>query len=141
MMEKAGIRAEAFPSIFTKVIAEELKRNEEFLGLRVKINGVEKLILPGNEILLAPGDQFQILSVEAKHPRGWYPSLSGSNLYNGIGKIFSITQSDQLILKKYGKRIAVFNITVKENIPFQSETGPHSLILTLSQAKGKNLLF
>jgi len=140
MLEEAGIRAEAFPSIFTAVIADELKRNEEFSGLRVKINGVEKLILPKKEILLTPGDQFQILSVEAEHPRGWYPSLSGSNLYNGIGKVFSITQSDQLILKKYGKRVAVFNIMLKENIPFQSETGPHSLILTLSNTKERNPL-
>jgi hypothetical protein len=123
MLEKAGIKAEAFPSVFTAVIAEELKRNEEFSGLRVKINDVEKLVLPKNEILLTPGDRFQILSVEAKHSRGWYPSLSGSNMYNGIGKVFSITQSDQLILKKYGKRVAVFNIMVKEDIPFRIETG------------------
>ncbi len=121
MLEKAGLRAEAFPSIFTAVIADELKRNEEFSGLRVKINGVEKLILPKNEILLSPGDRFQILSVEARHSRGWYPSLAGSNMYNGIGKVFSITQSDQLILKKYGKRVAIFNILVKDDIPFQME--------------------
>jgi hypothetical protein len=123
MLEMAGIKAEAFPSVFTAVIAEELKRNEEFSGLRVKINGVERLIPPKSEILLTPGDRFQILSVEAKHPRGWYPSLSGSNLYNGIGKVFSITQSDQLILQKYGKRVAIFNIMVKEDISFQMETG------------------
>jgi hypothetical protein len=121
MLEKAGIRAEAFPSLYTAVIADELKRNEEFSGLRVKINGVEKLIPPKSEILLTPGDRFQILSVEAKHPRGWYPSLSGFNLYNGIGKVFSITQNDQLILHKYGKRIAAFNILVKDDIPFQME--------------------
>jgi len=121
MLEKAGIRAEAFPSLYTAVIADELKRNEEFSGLRVKINGVEKLIPPKSEILLTPGDRFQILSVEAKHPRGWYPSLSGFNLYNGIGKVFSITQNDQLILHKYGKRVAAFNILVKDNIPFQME--------------------
>jgi hypothetical protein len=123
MLEKAGILVETLPSIFTAVIADELKRNEEFSGLRVKINGVERLILPGNEILLAPGDRFQILSIEAKHPRGWYPSLSGSNLYNGAGKVFSITQSDQLVLKKYGKKVAVFNIKVKEGIPFGIEAG------------------
>ena len=121
MMEKAGIVAEAFPSIFTAVIAEELKRNEKFLGLRVKINGVERLIRPNSEILLTPGDRFQILSIEARHPRGWYPSLSGSRLYNGIGKVFSITQNDQLILRKYGKRVSVFNILVKNTIPFQRE--------------------
>ena len=114
---------QTFPSVFPAVIADELKRNEEFSGLRVKINGVEKLILPKSEILLTPGDRFQILSVEAKHSRGWYPSLLGSNMYNGIGKVFSITQSDQLILKKYGKRVAVFNIMVKENSSFQRETG------------------
>jgi hypothetical protein len=116
MLEKAGIRAEAFPSIFTAVIAEELKRNEEFSGLRLKINGVERLIPPKSEILLTPGDRFQILSVEAEHLRGWYPSLSGSHLFNGIGKVFSITQSDQLILQKYGKRVAIFNILVKDDI-------------------------
>lgn len=123
MLEKAGIVVQTFPSVSPAVIADELKRNEEFSGLRVKINDVEKLILPKNEILLTPGDRFQILSVEAKHSRGWYPSLSGSNMYNGIGKVFSITQSDQLILKKYGKRVAVFNIMVKEDIPFRIETG------------------
>jgi hypothetical protein len=72
---------------------------------------------------LAPGDQLQILSVEAKHSRGWYLSLSGFNLYNGIGKVFSVTQSDQLILQKYGKKVAVFKVMVKENIPFQMEAG------------------
>ena len=123
MLEKAGIMAEVFPSIFTAVIAEELKRNEEFSGLRVKINGVERLIRPNSEILLTPGDRFQILSIEAKHPRGWYPPLSGSNLYNGLGKVFSITQSDRLILQKYGKKVAVFNIMVKEDISIQMETG------------------
>jgi hypothetical protein len=121
MLEKAGIRVEALPSIFTAVIAEELKRNEEFSGLRVKINGVERLIQPKSDILLTPGDRFQILSVQTKHSRGWYPSLSGSNLYNGMGKVFSITQSDQLILRKYGKRVGVFNVLVKEKIPFQME--------------------
>jgi hypothetical protein len=121
MLEKAGIMAEAFPSIFTAVIAEELKKNEEFSGLRVKINGVERLIRPNSEIPLTPGDRFQILSIEARHPRGWYPSLSGSRLYNGIGKVFSITQNDQLILRKYGKRVSVFNILVKNTIPFQRE--------------------
>jgi len=127
MLEKAGIMVETFPSIFTAVIADELKRNEEFSGLRVKINGVEKLILHKNEILLTPGDRFEILSVEAKHSRGWYPSLSGSKVYNGIGKVFSITQSDQLILKKFGKRVAVFNITVKENSSFQREKGMRTI--------------
>jgi hypothetical protein len=123
MMEKVGIRAEAFPSIFTAVIADELKRNEEFSGLRVRINGVERLILPGSEILLTRGDQFQILSVEAEHSRGWYPTLSGSNLYNGIGKVFSIRQCDQVILKKYGKKVAVFDITLKGNTSSLIETG------------------
>jgi len=123
MLEKAGIRAEAFPSLYTAVIADELKRNEEFSGLRVKINGIEKFIQPKSEILLTPGDQFQILSIEAKHPRGWYPSLLGSNMYNGIGKVFSIKQCDQLILQKYGKRVAVFKIMVKEELSFPIEAG------------------
>jgi hypothetical protein len=121
MLEKAGIRAEAFPSVFTAVIADELKRNEEFSGLRVKINGVERLIQPKSVILLTPGDRFQILSVEAEHSHGWYPSLSGSHLYNGIGKVFSITQSDQLILQKYAKKVAIFNILMKDAVPFQME--------------------
>lgn len=123
MLEKAGIVVETFPSILTGVIADELKKNEEFSGLSVKINGVQRLILAKSEILLTPGDRFQILSVEAKHFRGWYPSLSGSNVFNGIGKVFSITQSDELILKKYGKRVAVFNIIVKENSSIQRTTG------------------
>jgi hypothetical protein len=123
ILEKAGILVETFPSILTEVIADELKRNEEFSGLNIKINGVERLILAKSEILLTPGDRFQILSVKAKHFRGWYPSLSGSNVFNGIGKVFSITQGDELILKKYGKRVAVFNIIVKENSSIQRETG------------------
>jgi hypothetical protein len=123
MLEKIGIVAEAFPSIFTAVIAAELKRDEKFSGLRVKINGIEKCLLPGSKILLTSGDQFQILSVEAEHPRGWYPTLLGSKMYNGMGKVFLVTQSDQLILKKYGKKVAVFNIMVREDIPFQTKTG------------------
>jgi hypothetical protein len=123
MLNKAGIRAEAFPSVFTAAIGDELKRNEEFSGLRVKINGIERLILPESNVLLAPGDRFQILSVEAKHSRGWYPSLTGSKMNNGMGKVFSITQSGQLILRKYGKRVAVFDIRVKENISSQTGTG------------------
>jgi hypothetical protein len=47
----------------------------------------------------------------------------GSKMNNGMGKVFSITQSDQLILKKYGKRVAVFDIKVKENISSQTGTG------------------
>jgi len=123
MLNKAGVRAEAFPSIFTAAIADELKRNEEFSGLRVKINGRERLIQPGSKILLTPGDRFQVLSVQAKHSRGWYPSLSGSRPYNGIGKLFSITQSDQLVLKKYGKKVGSFPIMIKENISSQTKTG------------------
>ena len=122
MLEKAGILAETIPSISPTAIAEELKRNEEFLGLKVKINGHERMIPPKSEILLAPGDQFQILSVEAKHPRGWYSSLAGSHLYNGIGKVFSITQSDQLILQKHGKKVAVFNVLVETGIPRRAGT-------------------
>ncbi len=121
MLERAGIVAETFPSTSPAVIAEELKRNEEFSGIRVKINGLERLIQPKNKILLAPGDRFQILSVEAEHPHGWYPSLAGSRLYNGIGKIFSITGSDQLILQKYGKKVAIFNVSMKDAVPFQME--------------------
>jgi hypothetical protein len=44
-------------------------------------------------------------------------------MYNGMGKVFSVSQSDQLILKKYGKKVAVFNIMVREDIPFRTETG------------------
>ena len=116
MLEKAGIVAESLPSISAAVVSDELKRDEQFLGLRVKINGVERLIMPESEILLTRGDQFQVLSVEAKHPHGWYPTLSGSHMYNGIGKVFSIRQCDQLILKKYGKKVATFNIVLKGDI-------------------------
>jgi hypothetical protein len=122
MLERAGIEAETFPSITPASIAEELKRNEVFSGLRVKINGLERVIRPKSEIFLTPGDRFQILSVEAEHPRGWYPSLSGSRLHNGIGKSFSITRREKLILKKYGKRVATFNILVKGAFPSQMET-------------------
>jgi hypothetical protein len=123
MLNQAGVKAEAFPSIFTAAIADELKKNEEFSGLRVKINGREKLIQPGGKILLTPGDRFQVLSVQAKHSRGWYPSLSGSRPYNAIGKLFSITQGDQLVLKKYGKMVGSFPIMIKENISSQTGTG------------------
>ncbi|NWF93146.1 MAG: succinylglutamate desuccinylase/aspartoacylase family protein [Syntrophaceae bacterium] len=115
VLEKAGIRAEAFPSILTAEIAKELKRNEEFSGLRVRINGVERVIPRESPILLNPGDRLQILSIEANHPRGWYPSLSGSEMYNGMGKVFSIRQNDRLILQKYGKRVAVFHVVVKKD--------------------------
>ena len=116
MLDKAGIMTEAFPSVSPAVIEDELKRGEEFSGLRVKINGLEKLIPPRGEILLAPGDRLQVLSVEAKHTRGWYPSLLGFHTYNGIGKEFSIRQRDQLILHKNGKRVAVFNISDQKRI-------------------------
>ena len=123
MLERSGLVAMTFPSVSAAAIEEELKRNEEFSGLRVKINDREKLIPPKSEILLTQGDRLQILSVEAKHPRGWYPSLSGSNMYNGMGKVFVIRQNDQLILQKYGKKVEVFNILVKSNIPFHQEAG------------------
>jgi hypothetical protein len=45
------------------------------------------------------------------------------NIYNGMGKEFSIRQRDRLILQKDGKRVAVFNILVRENIPFGLEAG------------------
>ena len=123
MLKKAGVIVEAFPSVSPAVIASELRRNEEFSGLRVKINNLENVIPPQGEILLNPGDKFQILSIEAKHTRGWYPSLPGLNIYNGMGKEFSIRQRDRLILQKDGKRVAVFNILVKENFPCGLETG------------------
>jgi hypothetical protein len=123
ILENAGIMAEALPSVSAAVIESELKRNEEFSGLRIRINDHENVIAPKGEILLAPGDKFQILSIEAKHARGWYPSLPGFNIYNGMGKEFSIRQRDRLILQKDGKRVAVFNILVKENIPFGLEAG------------------
>ncbi len=119
MLERAGIVAETLPSVSQGVIAEELRRNEEFSGLRVKINDYERLIQP--KILLAPGDQFQILSVEAEHSHGWYPSLSSSHFSNGIGKVFSITRSDQVTLQKYEKKVAIFHILMKDAVPFQRE--------------------
>jgi len=123
IIESAGIVVEAFPSTSPEVIANELKGNEEFKGLLVKINDAERLILPNHEIHLTLGDRFQILSVEAMHPRGWYPFLVGSKSYNDIGEEFSIWQNSRLILQKDGKRIAAFSILAKENIPYSSQAG------------------
>jgi len=123
IVESAGVMVEAFPSTSPEVIAEELKRNEEFKGLLVEINDVRKFILPHHEIHLTSGDRFEILSVEAAHPRGWYPFLVGSKSYNDIGKEFSIRQRSKLVLQKNGKRIATFNILEKEKTPHLSQTG------------------
>jgi hypothetical protein len=123
IMESAGIVVEAFPPTSPEVIANELKRNEEFKGLLVEINDVKKFILPHNEIHLTSGNRFQILSVEAMHPRGWYPFLVGSKSYNDIGKEFSIRQGSQLVLQKNGKRIAVFPIRIKEDLSNELVTG------------------
>jgi hypothetical protein len=114
IMESAGIAVEAFPSTSPESIANELRRNEEFRGLLVKINDIRKFVLPNHEIHLTSGDRFEILSVEAVHPRGWYPFLVGSKSYNDVGKEFSIRQGSQLVLQKNGKRIAVFPIRIKE---------------------------
>jgi hypothetical protein len=122
-IESAGIVLEAFPSTSPEVIANELKVNEEFKGLFVKINDAEKFIQRDQEIHLTLGDRFQILSVEAIHPRGWYPFLVGSKSYNDIGEEFSIWQNSRLILQKDGKRIAAFNILAEENIPYISQAG------------------
>jgi hypothetical protein len=83
--------------------------------LLVKINDMTRLIPPNHEIHLTPGDRFQILSVEAMHPRGWYPFLAGSKWYNDLGREFSIRQGSKLVLQKNGKRIAVFPIRIKED--------------------------
>ena len=123
IMESAGIVVEAFPSTSPEAIANELKRNEEFRGLLVKINDMKKLILPNHEIHLTSGDRFQILSVEAMHPRGWYPFLLGSKSYNDFGKEFSIRQGSKLVLQKNGKRIAVFPIRIKEDLSNGHVTG------------------
>lgn len=123
IMENAGIVVEAFPSTSPEAIANELKRNEEFRGLLVKINDMKKLILPNHEIHLTSGDRFQILSVEAMHPRGWYPFLLGSKSYNDFGKEFSIRQRSKLVLQKNGKRIAVFSIRIKEDLSNGHVTG------------------
>ncbi|OGP63537.1 MAG: hypothetical protein A2170_13385 [Deltaproteobacteria bacterium RBG_13_53_10] len=122
MLERTGIEAAAFPSASPVEIEKDLRRNEAFSGLRVRINGVEKLVSPKSEILLAPGDRFQVLSVEAEHTRGWYPSVSRSPFYNGMGKTFSVSRGDQLILHKYGKKVAVFPFSVKETNSPQIET-------------------
>jgi hypothetical protein len=122
-IESTGIVLEAFPSTSPEVIANELKDNEEFKGLFVKINDTEKFIQRNQEIHLTLGDRFQILSVEAIHPRGWYPFLVGSKSYNDIGDEFSIWQNSRLILQKDGKRIAAFNILAKKNIPHLSQAG------------------
>jgi hypothetical protein len=123
IMESAGIVVEAFPSTSPEVIGKELKRNEEFEGVLVEINDVRRFILPHHEIHLTSGDRFEILSVEAAHPRGWYPFLVGSKSYNDIGKEFSIRQRSKLVLQKDGKRIATFNILEKEKTPHLSQTG------------------
>ena len=123
IMENAGIVVEAFPSTSPEAISNELKRNEEFRGLLVKINDMKRLILPNHEIHLTPGDRLQILSVEAMHPRGWYPFLVGSKWYNDLGKEFSIRQGSKLVLQKNGKRIAVFPIRIKEDLSSELVTG------------------
>ncbi len=123
IMEDAGIAVEAFPPTSPEAIANELKRNEEFRGLLVKINDMKKLILPNHEIHLTSGDRFQILSVEATHPRGWYPFLLGSKSYNDFGKEFSIRQGSKLVLQKNGKKIAVFPIRIKGDLSNGDVTG------------------
>jgi hypothetical protein len=64
-----------------------------------------------------------ILSVEAMHPRGWYPFLLGSKSYNDFGKEFSIRQGSKLVLQKNGKRIAVFPIRINEDLSNGHVTG------------------
>ena len=123
IIESAGILVETFHSTSPEMIANELKRNEEFRGLLVEINDIRKFILPHHEIHLTSGDRLQILSVEARHPRGWYPFLVGSKWYNDLGKEFSIRRGSQLVLQKDGKRIATFNILARENPPHLSQTG------------------
>jgi hypothetical protein len=123
IIETAGIVVEVLPRTSPEVIANELRRNEEFNGLFVEINDVRKFILPHDEIHLTSGDRLQILSVEAKHPRGWYPYLVGSKWYNDIGKEFSIRQRSKLVLQKDGKRIAVFPIRIRTDLSKESVTG------------------
>jgi len=123
MMERAGIVVGGFPSPSPTVIAGELKRNEKFSGLIVRVNDVERLIPPKGEIFLTRGDRFQILSVKAGHTRGWYPFLSGSHIYNGIGKVFLIKKKDRVILQKDGKRVAAFIILMKEDNTSKLEAG------------------
>jgi hypothetical protein len=45
------------------------------------------------------------------------------NIYHGMDKEISIKQRDRLILHKDGKRVAVFNILVRDPIPFGLEGG------------------
>jgi hypothetical protein len=123
MMERAGIVVEGFPSPSPTVIAGELKRNEKFSGLIVRVNDVERLIPPKGEIFLTRGDRFQILSVKAMHTRGRYPFLSDSHIYNGIGKVFLIKKKDWVLLQKDGKRVAAFIILMKEDNPSKLEAG------------------
>jgi predicted deacylase len=123
IMESAGIVVEAFPSTSPEAISNELRRNEEFRGLMVKINDRKRLIPPNHEIHVTSGDRIQILSVEAMHPRGWYPFLLGSRSYNDAGKEFSIRQGSQLVLQKNGKRIAVFPIRIREGFSSELVTG------------------
>jgi hypothetical protein len=123
IIESAGVMLEGFPSTAPEVIANELKRNEEFEGLFVEINDVKKFISPNDEIRLTSGDRFEILSVEAMHPRGWFPFLVGSPSYNDIGKEFSIREGSKLVLQKDGKRIATFYIRPKKEASRLSKTG------------------
>lgn len=123
IIENAGIVVETFPSTSPEVIANELKRNEEFKGILVKVNDVKKFILPNNEIHLPPRNRFQILSVEAIHPRGWYPFLVGSQWYNDMGREFSIRQGSKVVLQKDGKRVAVFPICIREDFSVEPVTG------------------
>jgi len=121
MVRRAGVVLESSPSASLSVIQKELKRNEEFSGLKVKINHLVNHIPPKSEILLSSGDRFQILSVEARHSRGWYPAMPSFHVLNGTGRVFSIRENDRLVLQKDGKRVAVFPIRVSEPAPQKSE--------------------
>ena len=115
------MKERAFPPLFGNP-ATRFERQRGFQKQRFRQGGCLSLSSTF-EIFLTPGDRFQILSVEARHPRGWYPAFAGLNLYNGMGKIFLIRKSDRIILQKYGKRVALFSVQVKEEGPFPFEAG------------------
>jgi len=95
---------------------------EEHLLLCEK-NSKSSILFALSPVHLTSGDKFQILSLGAMHPRGWYPFLLCSKSYNDFGKEFSIRQGSKLVLQKNGKSIAVFPIRIKEDLSNGHVTG------------------
>jgi len=110
VLKELGIAPEEFPGEDPDSIAEELKKNEKFSGLKVKINGCEKLIIPGQNIFLKIGEPLQILNLETEKSRGWYVNLVNSGSYNALGQTYWFTKDNKLLIHKDGKLIASFEI-------------------------------